>query len=215
MSPAQLAPTSVDTPVDGAPSQTSPITRRSRPTHRSSRASPMLSSRRRRPRWRPRRFLLACRSRPPIYPMRQRLPWSPRPRPMRPPARRLARRTFRRRPFPLSFRHQTFPRRRRRQPLQSTTRPLGLADVPQPGASVGSAGPSGLPTEIDYSAIPRFLATQRPLFRRPTRRRPTQAMIGPLFPAAPRPRGWTIFISCMTERRPMRIPRPRPRVPRH
>ena len=41
--------------------------------------------------------------------------------------------------------------------LQSTTRPLGLADVPQPGASVGSAGPSGLPTEIDYSAIPRFL----------------------------------------------------------
>jgi cysteine desulfurase/selenocysteine lyase len=41
--------------------------------------------------------------------------------------------------------------------LQSTTRPLGLADVPQPGASAGSAGPSGLPTDMDYSAIPRFL----------------------------------------------------------
>ena len=41
--------------------------------------------------------------------------------------------------------------------VESTTRPLGLADVPQPGASAGSAGPSGLPTDMDYSAIPRFL----------------------------------------------------------
>jgi len=42
--------------------------------------------------------------------------------------------------------------------LQSSTRPLGLADVPQPGASVGSASPYGAPAEIDYSAIPRLLA---------------------------------------------------------
>jgi cysteine desulfurase/selenocysteine lyase len=41
--------------------------------------------------------------------------------------------------------------------LQSSTRPLGLADLPQPGASVGSAGPSSAPTDIDYSAIPRLL----------------------------------------------------------
>ena len=42
--------------------------------------------------------------------------------------------------------------------LQSSTRPLGLADVPQPGASLGSAAPSGAPADIDYSAIPRLLA---------------------------------------------------------
>ena len=43
--------------------------------------------------------------------------------------------------------------------LQSSTRPLGLADVPQPGASVGSASPSAAaPGDIDYSAIPRLLA---------------------------------------------------------
>ena len=42
--------------------------------------------------------------------------------------------------------------------LQSSTRPLGLADVPQPGASAGGASPSAAPTDIDYSAIPRLLA---------------------------------------------------------
>jgi cysteine desulfurase/selenocysteine lyase len=42
--------------------------------------------------------------------------------------------------------------------LQSSTRPLGLADLPQPGASAGGASPSAAPTDIDYSAIPRLLA---------------------------------------------------------
>ena len=42
--------------------------------------------------------------------------------------------------------------------LQSSTRPLGLADVPQPGASAGGASPSAAPTDIDYGAIPRLLA---------------------------------------------------------
>ena len=42
--------------------------------------------------------------------------------------------------------------------LQSSTRPLGLADVPQPGASAGGASPSAASTDIDYSAIPRLLA---------------------------------------------------------
>ncbi len=42
--------------------------------------------------------------------------------------------------------------------MQSSTRPLGLADAPQPGASAGGASPSAAPTDIDYSAIPRLLA---------------------------------------------------------
>jgi len=41
--------------------------------------------------------------------------------------------------------------------LQSSTRPLGLADVPQPGASLGSVDPLGTPSEIDYSLVPRLL----------------------------------------------------------
>lgn len=41
--------------------------------------------------------------------------------------------------------------------LQSPTRPLGLDQVPQPGASAGSATPDGLPSDIDYSLIPRLL----------------------------------------------------------
>jgi cysteine desulfurase/selenocysteine lyase len=41
--------------------------------------------------------------------------------------------------------------------LQSSTRPLGLADVPQPGASPGGATSPAVPGEIDYSAIPRLL----------------------------------------------------------
>lgn len=35
--------------------------------------------------------------------------------------------------------------------------PYGLSDIPQPGASAGAAGPAALPTDIDYSAIPRLL----------------------------------------------------------
>ena len=42
--------------------------------------------------------------------------------------------------------------------LQSSARPLGLADMPQPGASAGGASPSAAPTDIDYSAIPHLLA---------------------------------------------------------
>jgi cysteine desulfurase/selenocysteine lyase len=42
--------------------------------------------------------------------------------------------------------------------LRSPTRPLGFADIPQPGASLGGATPAGVPGEIDYSAIPRLLA---------------------------------------------------------
>lgn len=42
--------------------------------------------------------------------------------------------------------------------LQSPTRPLGLDHVPQPGASRGSSGPSGVPSDVDYSLIPRLLA---------------------------------------------------------
>ena len=42
--------------------------------------------------------------------------------------------------------------------MQSSTRPLGLANAPQPGASAGGASPLAAPTDIDYSAIPRLLA---------------------------------------------------------
>ena len=42
--------------------------------------------------------------------------------------------------------------------MHSPTRPLGIADVPQPGASLGGATPVGAPGDIDYSAIPRLLA---------------------------------------------------------
>ncbi len=45
--------------------------------------------------------------------------------------------------------------------LQSATRPLGLADVPQPGSSAASASP--LPAEIDYSLVPRLLASESAL----------------------------------------------------
>ncbi len=47
--------------------------------------------------------------------------------------------------------------------LQSPTRPLGLDQVPQPGASAGSSTPDGLPSEIDYSLIPRFLVGETQL----------------------------------------------------
>lgn len=45
--------------------------------------------------------------------------------------------------------------------LQSPTRPLGLDQIPQPGAS----GASAFPAEVDYSLIPRLLASdpQNPL----------------------------------------------------
>ena len=41
--------------------------------------------------------------------------------------------------------------------MQSTTRPLGAADIPQPGASIGQAAPSNIPGTLDYAAIPSFL----------------------------------------------------------
>jgi cysteine desulfurase/selenocysteine lyase len=41
--------------------------------------------------------------------------------------------------------------------LQPAVPPYGLSDAPQPGASTGAFGPAALPTDIDYSAIPRFL----------------------------------------------------------
>jgi cysteine desulfurase/selenocysteine lyase len=41
--------------------------------------------------------------------------------------------------------------------LQSPTRPLGLDQIPQPGASVGSSNPSTIPSDVDYSLIPRLL----------------------------------------------------------
>jgi cysteine desulfurase/selenocysteine lyase len=47
--------------------------------------------------------------------------------------------------------------------LQSPTRPLGLDQIPQPGASLGSSGPSGVSTDIDYSLIPRLLAADMSL----------------------------------------------------
>jgi cysteine desulfurase/selenocysteine lyase len=47
--------------------------------------------------------------------------------------------------------------------LQSPTRPLGLDHIPQPGASLGSSGPSGVPADIDYSLIPRLLASDMAL----------------------------------------------------
>jgi cysteine desulfurase / selenocysteine lyase len=40
---------------------------------------------------------------------------------------------------------------------QPAVAPYGLSDIPQPGASVGAVGPAALPTDIDYSAIPRLL----------------------------------------------------------
>ncbi|WP_442755730.1 family 2A encapsulin nanocompartment cargo protein cysteine desulfurase [Methylocystis sp. JAN1] len=47
--------------------------------------------------------------------------------------------------------------------LQSPTRPLGLDHIPQPGASLGGSGPSGAPSEVDYSLIPRLLAADMTL----------------------------------------------------
>ncbi|MFO1125988.1 MAG: family 2A encapsulin nanocompartment cargo protein cysteine desulfurase [Methylocystis sp.] len=45
------------------------------------------------------------------------------------------------------------------QTLHSSTRPLGLADIPQPGASLGGAT-SSIPGELDYSAPTRGLAQE-------------------------------------------------------
>ncbi len=40
---------------------------------------------------------------------------------------------------------------------QSSLLPPGLSDLPQPGASAGAFGPPSPPTELDLSALPRFL----------------------------------------------------------
>lgn len=47
--------------------------------------------------------------------------------------------------------------------LQSPTRPLGLDQIPQPGASLGSSTPSAIPSDVDYSLIPRLLAADMSL----------------------------------------------------
>ena len=104
--------------------------------------------------------------------------------------------------------------------LQSSTRPLGLADVPQPGASAGGASPSAAPTDIDYSAIPRLLAGDLALVPPSHADAPgfgerALAREPPPFPADRRPRKSTISIFCMTARHWARrerrrlLPRPR------
>ena len=45
--------------------------------------------------------------------------------------------------------------------MQSSTRPLGIADVPQPGASVGQTTPSNIPGAFDFAAIPKILENDR------------------------------------------------------
>jgi len=45
--------------------------------------------------------------------------------------------------------------------MQSSTRPLGVADVPQPGASVGQTTPSNLPGALDFVAIPKIPENDR------------------------------------------------------
>ncbi len=50
--------------------------------------------------------------------------------------------------------------------LQSPTRPLGLDQIPQPGASVGGLSPSPVPSDIDYSLLPRLLSADMALVPR-------------------------------------------------
>ena len=45
--------------------------------------------------------------------------------------------------------------------MQSSTRPLGVADVPQPGASVGQTTPSNVPGAFDFAAIPKIPENDR------------------------------------------------------
>jgi cysteine desulfurase/selenocysteine lyase len=45
--------------------------------------------------------------------------------------------------------------------MQSSTRPLGIADVPQPGASMGQTTPSNVPGAFDFAAIPKIPENDR------------------------------------------------------
>ena len=208
MSSAQLDPTLRIRLSTALLARRRAITRRARPIRRSSRAWPMLFFRRRRIRWRPRRFPLAL--------------------PVTAPISRCARAFLghhgralcaARSPFgPPDLPPTTIPSV---VPTPNISRAFGAVLRCNRHASArpsrrsatgrlrGSAGPS-FSTDIDYCAIPRFLGDATALFRLPTRRRPMQAMIRPRHPAARRPRGRTISISCMTERRRRRIRRPRP-----
>ena len=72
------------------------------------------------------------------------------------------------------------------QTLHSSTRPLGLADIPQPGASLGGAT-SSIPGELDYSEPTRRLAQEFSLVENDARRSPVQATIIFFRRAAPGP----------------------------
>ncbi len=84
--------------------------------------------------------------------------------------------------------------------LQSSTRPLGLADVPQPGASLGDTSSFGAPGEIDYSAIPRLLAGDLSLVPGAHLEAPGASVPASAVPGGQPPPIEIIFISCMTAR---------------
>ncbi|AZG75557.1 family 2A encapsulin nanocompartment cargo protein cysteine desulfurase [Methylocystis rosea] len=70
------------------------------------------------------------------------------------------------------------------QTLHSSTRPLGLADIPQPGASLGGAT-SSVPGEMDYSAPTRRLAQEFSLVETDAVARPANNYY--FLPTAPAP----------------------------
>jgi len=69
------------------------------------------------------------------------------------------------------------------QTLHSSTRPLGLADIPQPGASLGGAT-SSIPSELDYSEPTRRLAQEFSLVENDAVAQPSDYYF---LPAAPAP----------------------------
>lgn len=70
------------------------------------------------------------------------------------------------------------------QTLHSSTRPLGLADIPQPGASLGGAT-SSIPGELDYSEPTRRLAQEFSLVETDAVARPASDYY--FLPTAPAP----------------------------
>jgi len=70
------------------------------------------------------------------------------------------------------------------QTLHSSTRPLGLADIPQPGASLGGAT-SSIPGELDYSEPTRRLAQELSLIETDAAARPASDYY--FLPTAPAP----------------------------
>lgn len=70
------------------------------------------------------------------------------------------------------------------QTLHSSTRPLGLADIPQPGASLGGAT-SSIPGELDYSEPTRRLAQELSLVETDAAARPANDYY--FLPTAPAP----------------------------